>query len=145
LLTGILTFEQNIKSLIAICLSILFTAGGLFPGTDVEDVYKVPILLKHYQEHKAAATKDGLDFSFIAYLKLHYGFSSEHAQTPHSDTNLPMYKHLSTGLTFIMPELFNISFVASPLSYFNKSCYIEGYFFLPVTSFLQPPRLSLGF
>lgn len=52
------------KALVSILLSILFTAGSLFPGTDVEEVYKVPILLKHYQEHRAEAAQEGQDFSF---------------------------------------------------------------------------------
>ncbi len=94
----------------------------------------------HYSEHKAEANKEGSSFSFMDFLSMHYGFASDHAQTPHGDTQLPMYKHLSTGLTFIMPALFVFSFALNPEQPCMPGYYLESYFYQYSITFLQPPR-----
>jgi hypothetical protein len=128
------------KRLVAIWMSILFISGSLFPGTDVEEVYKVPQMLMHFNEHKKEARNEGKSFDFMEFLLMHYGFSSDHAQTPHNDTELPMYKHLSTGLTFIMPELFIFSFSAKPTLNTSQALYLENYRSQYYITFLQPPQ-----
>lgn len=126
------------KPVFAILLSFLLLAGSLFPQTDVEEIYKIPQLLTHYHEHQKSA---GPDFSFIDFLILHYSLSSDHAQTPHSEANLPMYSHLCTGLAFVLPNQPCLLFIyALPLSPQYSSHYQKEYSCLFSFSILQPPQ-----
>ncbi|RYF45757.1 MAG: hypothetical protein EOO39_50745, partial [Cytophagaceae bacterium] len=67
------------RSALALFLGTIMLLGSLFPQTDVEEVYKIPGLIVHYQLHKKSA---GSDFDFWQFLDMHYDASSKHAKLP---------------------------------------------------------------
>ena len=84
-------------------LVTLFGIGGLFPGTDVEEVFKLPALAAHYVQHlhESAGATDLLEF-----LAEHYGPQAEQKhQGSHEHDGLPMIKHLDHLGLWVMPEL----------------------------------------
>lgn len=86
-------------------LVTLFGIGGLFPGTDVEEVFKLPALALHYAQHvqESAGTTDVLEF-----LAEHYGPQAKQKhQGSHEHDGLPMIKHMDHLGLWVMPE-FNI-------------------------------------
>jgi len=89
------------KSVMALFLSVLLFLGSLFPQTDVEEVYKIPGLLAHYQVHKKTASRD---FDFWQFLDMQYNASSQHAKLPHKGVKIPLYNHLSTGFVFTLTQ-----------------------------------------
>jgi len=116
-------------------------AGSLFPQTDVEEVYKLPGLIEHYQLHKKAA---GDGFDFWQFLDLHYNTASKHAKTPHKGVKLPMYNHLSAGFIFILtplqwrPDLLSGLVLLLPVRF----AYENQYSFLQAPFLFQPPRVG---
>ncbi|GAB3974513.1 hypothetical protein GCM10028806_30350 [Spirosoma terrae] len=89
------------KSATSLFLGILLFVGSLFPQTDVEEVFKLPYLLAHYQTHKLTASAD---FTFWQFLDMHYNASSRHAKQPHEGVKIPLYNHLSTGFIFTLTQ-----------------------------------------
>ncbi len=126
------------RTIVALLLSLLLFLGSLFPHTDVEEVYKIPHLIAHYQQHKAAAVAD---FSFWGFLVLHYSPDSEHAKTPHQGVKIPMYNHLVPGLVFIvtLPVIFSLLRVVQLLTP-RLARYQNTYSYLFSLSLLQPPQ-----
>ncbi|RYF65638.1 MAG: hypothetical protein EOO39_24505 [Cytophagaceae bacterium] len=129
------------KSALALFLGVLMLAGSLFPQTDVEEVFKIPGLVSHYQMHKQAA---GSDFNFWQFLDLHYNTASTHANTPHQGTQLPMYHHLSVGFVFIISQLNWLPTVSSGLILRLPAqfSYENSYSFQSASWLFQPPRLG---
>lgn len=128
------------KSVTAFCLGILFLAGSLFPQTDVEEVFKMPGLVAHYQWHKQVARGD---YDIWQFLEMHYSFSSKHAKTDHRGVNIPFYNHLSTGFVFVLTQR---QLVPVQLTTFlpirgANFAYQNYYSFLRADSLLEPPRL----
>ncbi len=126
------------RTIVALLLSLLLFLGSLFPHTDVEEVYKIPHLIAHYQQHKAAA---GADLGFWDFLVLHYSPDSEHAKTPHQGVKIPMYNHLLPGLVFIvtLPVVFSLLRAVS-LPAPRVAPYRNTYAYLFSFSLLQPPQ-----
>jgi len=89
------------RSATALFLGVLLFVGSLFPQTDVEEVFKLPYLLAHYQTHKKTA---GAGFDFWQFLDMHYNASSKHAKLPHKGVKIPLYNHLSTGFVFTLTQ-----------------------------------------
>lgn len=129
------------KSVSSFFLIIVFFVGGIFPRTDVEEVFKIPNLIAHYFEHKQTTLQELNVWSF---LQLHYGIDSPHAKSHHTekDHSLPMFHYHCAGLTFVMPNRF-ISFpVIHPVIFVQDlySFYQNTYVYLFSISFLRPPR-----
>lgn len=116
-------------------------AGSLFPQTDVEEVYKLPGLIEHYQLHKKAA---GDGFDFWQFLDIHYNTASKHAKTPHKGVKLPMYNHLSAGFVFILTQLQWRPAIPSGLVLLLpvRFAYENLYSFLQAPFLFQPPRVG---
>ncbi|MEZ0608509.1 hypothetical protein ACAW74_08335 [Fibrella sp. WM1] len=129
------------KSITAFFLGLLILAGSLFPQTDVEEVYKIPGLLAHYQVHKQAA---GRDFDFWQFLDMHYNPSSEHAKTPHKGVKIPLFNHLSLGLIFTVPQpqRFCVDLLVERLIYQPHFSYQNLYCFRAAALLFQPPQLG---
>ncbi|RRB02765.1 hypothetical protein [Larkinella rosea] len=129
------------KSALALLLGVLMLAGSLFPQTDVEEVYKLPGLLSHYQLHRQTA---GDDFDFWQFLQLHYSSTSEHAKTPHKGVKLPMYNHLSTGFVFVLnePQWRPIELPVFVPIRSDRFFYQNLYSFQASIALFQPPRLG---
>jgi hypothetical protein len=125
------------KEYTSLLLSLLLFLGSLFPQTDVEEVFKIPQLLPHYLEHKQTAQ---LDFDFLDFLILHYSPGSDHAQTPHPSTNIPMHNHVMTGMAFIMPDLLQVDLYTFNPCTIYQSIYKNTYSYVFAYSFLQPPQ-----
>ena len=116
-------------------------AGSLFPQTDVEEVYKIPALIRHYQVHKQLA---GSSLTFWQFLDNHYNPAKKSLKASSSEASLPLYHHLSTGLVFVLtkrPVLPPIStqLLLPPLTGWS---YNNPYHFESFGSFFQPPRLG---
>lgn len=131
------------RSVTSFLLGLLFLAGSLFPQTDVEEVYKIPGLLAHYQLHKKSA---GIGFDFWQFLAMHYDASSKHAKQPHKGVKIPLYNHLSAGFVFTLTpfqaqrepaEL--VSLIPWPQVHFT---YQNLYSYQNATFLLQPPQLG---
>ncbi|UHG94659.1 hypothetical protein [Spirosoma oryzicola] len=131
------------KSVTSLFLGILLLVGSLFPQTDVEEVYKIPGLLAHYQLHKKTAPRG---FDFWQFLDMHYNASSQHAKLPHEGVKIPLYNHLSAGFVFtltpfqpqrIPAEL--VSLIPWPQVHFS---YENLYSFLNISFLFQPPQLG---
>lgn len=116
-------------------------AGSLFPQTDVEEVFKIPGLVSHYQTHKQAANTD---FDFWQFLDLHYNTASKHAHMPHQGTKLPMYNHLSVGFVFIISQLNWLPTVCLGLILRLPAqfSYENSYSFQSASWLFQPPQLG---
>lgn len=127
------------KEYTSLLLSTLLFLGSLFPQTDVEEVFKIPQLLPHYLEHKHTAQAD---FDFLDFLILHYSPGSDHAQTPHPSTNIPMHNHVMTGMAFIIPGLLQLDLYTFDPCPIYQSIYKNTYAYLFSYSFLQPPRIA---
>ncbi|OIN60380.1 hypothetical protein [Arsenicibacter rosenii] len=129
------------KSTVALLLGILMLAGSLFPQTDVEEVYKLPGLVSHYQFHKRIS---GPEFDFWQFLDLHYNPDSPHAKTPHKGVGIPFYNHLSTGFVFILsvPQRM-VRTLATVTTLPDRPFYYQNlYQFQQATPLLQPPRIG---
>jgi hypothetical protein len=127
-----------VRTIVALLLSLLLFLGSLFPHTDVEEVYKIPQLIAHYQQHKAA-TPTGL--GFWDFLVMHYSPGSEHAKTPHEGVEIPMYSHVLPGLVFIVtfPVIFSLLHVVRLLPP-RVASYQNRYAYLFSLSLLEPPQ-----
>ena len=131
------------KSITSLFLGLLFLAGSLFPQTDVEEVYKIPGLLTHYQFHKKTG---GRDFDFWQFMDMHYNASSQHAKQPHKGVEIPLYNHLSTGFVFTL-TVFQFQRNAVPLVTLIPwpqvhFAYENLYAYQNTTFLFQPPRVG---
>lgn len=128
---------RPMKRCTAFFLSFLMFAGSLFPQTDIEEVYKIPGLFTHFQEHRAKA-----DLSFWQFLEMHYSPLSRHARTPHPHTKIPFYNHMSAGFLFVLTEQ-GTSLDPPSVSYFSFSHHFQyavSYVFQTFGSLLRPPQ-----
>lgn len=131
------------KSGTSLFLGLLLLAGSLFPQTDVEEVYKIPGLIAHYNLHKQTAPRN---FDVWQFLDMHYNASSKHARQSHKGVTIPLYNHLSAGFVFTLTpfqpqrkpaEL--VALIPWPQVHFS---YQNLYSFLTISFLFQPPQLG---
>ena len=67
------------------------------PGNDAEELAKMPLLYRHFQEH----VESGDVTSLPAFLSEHF---SEAAASRQEHQNLPFVKHILPCLIFILPD-----------------------------------------
>jgi hypothetical protein len=129
-----------LKQIVVWFLIGLFGLGACFPGTDVEEVMKLPALVTHYAEHYAQSNGQT---SLVEFLQQHYGKeAAKNHIGNHNHDNLPMVKHQLHLGYWVIPDF---SFV--PLAHIGQNVIIvhgsllAGYV---VQSFFskwpQPPR-----
>jgi hypothetical protein len=122
------------KNLLSIFFAVLLFLGGLL-FNDMEEVYKIPSLFTHFQEHKEEAKGE---FSFLDFLLLHY--ASDHRDDP-ENSHLPFLEHNVPPLAFTISFVENWKMLIIPIindhNFFYKlPCYEEVVF-----SYLQPPKI----
>ena len=129
------------KSATALFLGILMFTGSLFPQTDVEEVFKIPGLVVHYQFHKRQA---GASFDIWQFLDMHYNSSSEHAKTPHEGVKIPLYNHLSTGFVFVVTHPQRLPIQEVLVAQEARACftYQNLYSFQATSPLLHPPQVG---
>ena len=111
--------------------------GSLFPFSDMEEVFKLPALVKHYQEHKERAAEE--DFNFLDFLALHY-LDADHSNTEDHDV-LPMFKHQCPASVFIMPSFTEPTISITSFNNITYNNSLRFNYFYQYTGFLlQPPR-----
>jgi hypothetical protein len=124
------------KSAINILLSLLLFTGGLFPHSDMAELGKVPVLVKHYKEHKK---QESCNFNFMDFLILHYGHTG-HSTGNGDHSGLPLIKHQCTCSAFVMPVVLNFETIGIHNKLQHCSELVFNYFFQSVFSLLQPPK-----
>lgn len=129
------------KSVVAFWLGMLMLAGSLFPQTDVEEVYKIPALIRHYHVHQQLA---GSSLTFWQFLDNHYNPAKKSLQANSSEASLPLYHHLSMGLVFVLTKRLLLPPILSQLLLRPLACwtYNNPYYFESFGSLFQPPRLG---
>lgn len=85
------------KALFCTIFSCWFLLGSLMPGNDAEELAKMPLLYRHFQEHVQSGDATGLQ----VFLRDHF---SETATSDQEHQNLPFVKHIQPCLIFILPE-----------------------------------------
>ena len=91
------SYFYKIKKLLSISLLSLY----LVSATELHQLLKLPILIEHFNEHKA---KDN-ELSFLDFLSLHYNQEFDHDNT---DNKLPFKSHSNCASASI------IAFIAPP-------------------------------
>jgi hypothetical protein len=86
------------RELFSIFLSVWLFLGGIMPKNDVEELAKIPTLIRHYAMHKADAKGN---LGFVSFFREHYSGVMP-AGDGHED--LPFVKHTLPCLVFIIPQ-----------------------------------------
>ena len=134
------------RQLVLWFLVALFSLGSLFPGTDVEEAFKLPALVMHYGQH---LEENPADSSFLSFLGQHYGpeAGAKHAGQGHDNEHdqLPMVKHgvhlgywLIPTMTWPMPTM-AVYKVVVPQN--GTLCQLQGHD--PFSGLKQPPQILL--
>jgi hypothetical protein len=107
--------------------------------TEAHEVFRLPILLEHYAEHKLKVA----DLSFIEFLVMHYKTDVVHDE---HDNQLPFKVpgHSFTALqAMALPIHKIILFEKLPIITVTHSfSYTEASFSSPLTAIFQPPKLG---
>jgi len=116
-------------------LSFWILLGSFMPHGDMEEIAKIPLLIQHFQEHKAQSKTP---LSFTQFLKDHYG---DETPTGADHENLPFVKHSLPGLVYILPD-FTVEF-SQTFQLLTRTGFPEPVLFFsnPVSGVWQPPRL----
>lgn len=88
-----------VKAFIAISFILLYS----FSNTELSELGRLPMLVHHYMEHKAAEK----DLSFFSFLKEHYGAlhktTNGHHKQDHQQLPFKVHDHNLSGNTSIAP------------------------------------------
>lgn len=124
-------------------LSIFFLSIYLFSYTEARELWKLPIVFQHFQEHKILNP----DLSFIDFLDIHYMHGSPHDGDYDRDMQLPFKTPFSSNCAnanFIItiPDFLTeqkiSQIVKKPLLFYTHS----GYSYNFHSSIWQPPKIS---
>ncbi len=119
--------------IISISLLLLFGLGSLVPKSDMEELFKIPNLIQHYQNSHS-------NLSLLDFIAAHYN------QTNHDDLaheQLPLKHHHHQGLQLfdvlisVMPEL--VAFQDIDFTIYTPSI-CPKYHFLYSPIFSPPPQ-----
>ena len=126
------------KIFLIILLALQLLTGNQF----LAEMVKIPILLEHFQEHKAVNQNLG----FIAFLKMHYG-DPEHQKSDARHDTLPLKAHTSAHAETFVCLLETPPSVFEPISQDigNKIRILKNNQFSDSKirfSIFQPPRLA---
>jgi hypothetical protein len=125
------------KRILTILLALQLLTGNQF----FAELVKIPSLIEHFQEHKAA----NQDLDFFTFLKMHYS-DPEHQKSDARHDNLPLKVHSSAHAEIFVFSLETPSSVSEPMSQNieNKTQVIKNHQFSDSKirfSVFQPPRL----
>ncbi|MBK5280446.1 MAG: hypothetical protein JJE09_16430 [Bacteroidia bacterium] len=79
------------KAVVTISLLFLYLASI----TEAHEVFKIPVLLEHFNEHR----KENLDLSFWGFLHQHYGIGDLKDADYDKDMKLPFKSHPELAFT----------------------------------------------
>lgn len=124
------------KRAFCILLSFWLLLAGVMPGNDVEELSKIPTLIRHYLHHRALSNED---LGFSHFLQEHYNgkvpCGPEHEK-------LPFVKHVLPCLVYILPD-FGVKFspaihyLPPPAFQEPKFCFVQY-----CSKIWQPPQLA---
>jgi hypothetical protein len=122
-------------------IAIFLVAIYLLATTQLSELFKLPLLVQHFNEHK----QENLSLSFIDFLKIHYAHGSTKVADYDEDMKLP-FKSVSTiNITAI--EFCATFFIVKqlPVLYFqiNQQKFTDysfSYSSAILTSIWQPPK-----
>jgi hypothetical protein len=121
--------------------SFLFLAFYFLSATATVDLLKLPLLIRHYQQHKATNKNIGI----ISFLKIHYQQQDNLDNNSNNDHQLPFKTHYHTAVTSIiaMPPPLFLVFPIKPVSFKKETFKVPDHFLLPakyLAIIWQPPR-----
>ncbi len=134
--------SEMISKLVLWFMIGLFGLGSLFPGTDVEEVMKLPALFGHYLEHQAESTSG---VSILDFLAQHYGADAadKHQGDNHNHDNLPMVKHACSPAYWVLQQFhFELkqSETCTTLLVIHQSYLVERHSDQVIDTWPQPPQ-----
>lgn len=120
----------------------LFGMGACFPGTDVEEVMKLPALLAHYAEH---LDESNGEIGIVDFLGQHYGKKAAiNHKGKHNHDNLPMVKHQLHLGYWLIPSFSFVPLIheGQLLAIKHSSHLVTDVLQFFFSSRTQPPRLG---
>jgi hypothetical protein len=109
-------------------------------NTSIWQLFKIPNLIEHYNEHKSESTDASI--SFIDFIKLHYSNNAEHSHEEHHD--LP-YKTLENSTSMVYFTLIENNLFET-ITFFYPRKKIVGYSSTFKSNLLSsiwlPPKIS---
>lgn len=106
--------------------------------TELHEVFRLPILVEHFVEHKELVN----DLTFWDFLKMHYESDVNHDTT---DEQLPFKVpgHSFTAISMVLPPLkINLTDVTPSAVVSYSFDYKESYFSSSLQAIFQPPKLA---
>jgi hypothetical protein len=123
-----------LKRFLAISLLALY----LNSYTELHEVFRLPILVEHFVEHKTLVA----DLSFWDFLKMHYESDVNHDTT---DEQLPFKVpgHSFIAISMVLPPLKISLTEATPSATLSYTFdYKESFFSSSLQAIFQPPKLA---
>ena len=125
-------------------IAILFLFLHLLASTELCQVFKVPLLITHYNEHHDLNS----DVTFFMFLKMHY-FNGDPLDSDYdTDMQLPFKTNssaISTNFSFSLPVRIQnfVPIVSSQELPINYPKFVSVWIpFVRVNNIFQPPRIS---
>jgi hypothetical protein len=119
-------------------LAISFLSLYLNSYTEVHEVFRLPILLEHFTEHKALVA----DLTFWDFIKMHYESDVNHDTT---DDELPFKVpgHSFTAISIVLlPLKINLTEAVPSALLSYTFDYKESFFSSSLQAIFQPPKLA---
>lgn len=121
-------------------IAIFFLLVFMCANTSIGQLFKIPNLIEHYNEHKSESTDASI--SFIDFIKLHYSNNAEHSHEEHHD--LP-YKTLENSTSMVYFTLIENNLFET-ITFFYPKKKIVGYSSTFKSNLLSsiwlPPKIS---
>jgi hypothetical protein len=124
------------RSSVTLVLAVLILVGSLLPNMATHELAKLPTMLEHFREHKAAASEP---FSFFQFLALHYALGSDHHE-PNHETDLPLMDQHICGVNLFISDVEHFDFLPDHVTESPYGFWFDHYFYSHTSRFAQPPR-----
>jgi hypothetical protein len=119
-------------------LAISFLSLYLNSYTEVHEIFRLPILLEHFTEHKTLVA----DLTFWDFIKMHYESDVNHDTT---DDELPFKVpgHSFTAISIVLlPLKINLTEAVPSALLSYTFDYKESFFSSSLQAIFQPPKLA---
>lgn len=123
------------KRIVAIFLITIF----LWANTSIGQLFKVPNLIEHFNEHKNEVVTQSI--SFIQFLKQHYSKTSENNRQEHQDLPFKTLDNVVSVFTFCFSQ-FQFEFSKPIIENKKKFFYKKSFKSKLITSIWLPPKLA---
>jgi hypothetical protein len=116
---------------------LLLVLGQAIKPDLIEQLQKVPLLVKHYQHH---LVDEGENIGFLAFIKMHYNEQSQHTNEE-DHQQLPFFNHCSNYCIVLLHYLFEWPlFIPSVTAISQNDYFCNFYHFVSLSGIFQPPR-----